>query len=73
MDVPCEINYQYYTITLFYRDPYTNDQKEMIDDAILSVQKLLVKNNLEPMPLDYYQYFNQTIIQWIRIFLKIGF
>ena len=49
-------------LLLFDRDPYTNDQKEMIDDAILSVQKLLVENNWEPLPLEYYQYFNQTLI-----------
>ena len=49
-------------LLLFDRDPYTNDQKEMIDDAILSVQKLLVENNWEPMPLEYYQYFKQTLI-----------
>ena len=47
---------------LFFRDPYTNDQKEMIDDAILSIQKLLVKNNWEPMPLELYKYFNQTLL-----------
>lgn len=39
----------------------------MIDDAILSIQKLLVKNNLEPMPLEYYQYLNQTMVKLIFI------
>lgn len=69
------VNYLAYSkskIWIFFRNPYTNDQKEMIDDAIMGVQKLLVKNKWEPMPLEYYEYFNQILnkhnLYWKLIF-----